>query len=317
MSKSNFLNVEGLTYCGKEARDIMSQDVYSLDIRNYGITFLPNVKGKTKIHTGEISDLWQEYSCPFTPQGSATLGEWFIEETPIKINLEACYSDFWDTYLVESTEISLRGGIPAPFAEWYFAKFREKMKAEYQEIFWKGDTEYTGSTKAYLKVVDGVEKQLEEKGEKIDGAAFTVDNILAQVEAAINKDIEIAAEGGYGFDSHKVFMNKYDVRLLQVALGKLCCGNSTNDRFSNYAKEGDKIYVMGFEVVPTEQSRNTIIVANPKNLVLGFDVFDSHAEYKLIDMRDTTGDNMFRVLAISNIAVALVWPETIVYSRVA
>lgn len=314
---SNFLNVEGLTYCGREARDIMSQDVYSLDIRNYGITFLPNVKGKTKIHTGEISDLWQEYSCPFTPQGSATLGEWFIEETPIKINLEACYSDFWDTYLVESTEISLRGGIPAPFAEWYFAKFREKMKAEYQEIFWKGNTEYTGSTKAYLKVVDGVEKQLEESGETIDGAAFTVDNILAQVEAAINKDIEIAAEGSYGFDSHKVFMNKYDVRLLQVALGKLCCGNSTSDRFSNYAKEGDKIYVMGFEVVPTEQSRNTIIVANPKNLVLGFDVFDSSAEYKLIDMRDTTGDNMFRVLAISNIAVALVWPETIVYSRVA
>lgn len=316
---SNFLNVEGLTYCGREARDIMSQDVYSLDIRNYGITFLPNVKGKTKIHTGEISDLWQAYSCPFTAQGSATLGEWFIEETPIKINVEACYSDFWDTYLVESTEISLRGGIPAPFAEWYFAKFREKMKAEYQEIFWKGDTDYSGATKQYLAVVDGVEKQLEDNSgvTKISGAAFTVDNVLAQVEAAINKDIELAAAGGYGFDTHKVFMNKYDVRLLQVALGKLCCGNSTSDRFSNYAKEGDKIYVMGFEVVPTEQSRNTIIVANPKNLVLGFDVFDSHAEYKLIDMRDTTGDNMFRVLAISNIAVALVWPETIVYSRVA
>ena len=72
---------------------------------------------------------------------------------------------------------------------------------------------------------------------------------------------------------------------------------------------------MGMEVVPTEQSRNTIIVANPKNLVLGFDVFDSHSEYKLIDMRSTTGDNMMRVIAISNIAAALVFPETIVYSR--
>lgn len=316
MAKS-FLNVDALEYCGKEARDIMSQDVYSLDIRNYGITFLPNVKGKTKIHTGEISNLWQAYSCPFTPEGTATLGEWFIEETPIKINLEVCYDEFWDTYLVESTEISLNGGVPAPFSEWYFAKFREKMKAEYQEIFWKGDTDYSGETKQYLKVIDGVEKQLEESGETIDGAAFTVDNILSQVEAAIDKAVELAGEGGYGFDNHKVFMNKYDVRLLEVALGKLCCGNSKNNVFANYAKEAGKIFVMGMEVVPTEQSRNTIIVANPKNLVLGFDVFDSHSTYKILDMRNTTGDNMMRVIAISNIAAALVFPKTIVYSRVA
>lgn len=310
-----FLNVDGLEYCGKEARDIMSQDVYSLDIRNYGITFLPNVKGKTKIHTGEISDLWQEYSCPFTPQGGATLGEWYIEQTPIKINLEACYDEFWDSYLVESTEISLNGRIPAPFAEWYFAKFREKMKAEYQEIFWKGDVDYSGDTKQYLAVVDGIEKQLEADAELISGAEFTVDNVLEQVEAAVVKAMELAATGGFAFDKYKIFMNKNDVLLLKVALGNVCCPNAQSI-FSNYAKDGDKVVIYGLEVIPTEQSRNTVIVANPKNLVLGFDVFDSTTEYKLIDMRDTTGDNMFRVLAISNIAVALVWPETIVYSRV-
>ena len=33
-------------------------------------------------------------------------------------------------------------------------------------------------------------------------------------------------------------------------------------------------------------------------------------------MRETTGDNMFRVLALSNIAVGLVLPELFVYLRV-
>ena len=33
------------------------------------------------------------------------------------------------------------------------------------------------------------------------------------------------------------------------------------------------------------------------------------------DMRETTGDNMFRVLAISNIAVGIVFPEGFVFAK--
>jgi hypothetical protein len=72
---------------------------------------------------------------------------------------------------------------------------------------------------------------------------------------------------------------------------------------------------MGYEIVPTMQSRNSIIFGPARNLVLGYDTFDSHLEYKLIDLRDTTGDNMFRVLAISNIAVGIIMPDLFVYAK--
>ena len=72
---------------------------------------------------------------------------------------------------------------------------------------------------------------------------------------------------------------------------------------------------MGYEVIPTMQSKNTIIFGPARNLVLGYDTFDSHIEYKLIDMRETTGDNMFRVLAISNIAVGIILSELFVISK--
>lgn len=52
-----------------------------------------------------------------------------------------------------------------------------------------------------------------------------------------------------------------------------------------------------------------------KNLVLGYDTFDSHIEYRVIDMKETTGDNEFRVIAISNIAVGIVLPELFVISK--
>ena len=314
---ANFINVSGLTYCGKEAQEIFSKDIYDIDLRQYGITFMDGVKGKMKMYTGEIGDAWQLYTCPFTPAGSASLAEAFIEPAAIKVNQENCYDTFWNTFLVDQTEISLRGGIPQTFGDWYFGKLRQKMAKEYQEIFWKGDTGYTGTSKVYLKAVDGVEKKLNSipADNKISGASITIDNAIAQVEAVILKGLEVAGNAEVDTEGYKVFMNHQDVRVLEIALGKLCCGNSMNDRFANYGRDGGRIFVMGYEIVPTMQSKNTIIFGPARNLVLGYDTFDSHIEYKLIDMRDTTGDNMFRVLAISNIAVGIILPELFVVSK--
>ena len=315
---ANFIDLTGLTYCGKEAQEIFSKDIYDIDLRQYGITFMDGVKGKMKIYTGEIGDAWQLYTCPFTPAGSASLAEAFIEPAAIKVNQENCYDTFWNTFLVDQTEISLRGGIPQTFGDWYFGKLRQKMAKEYQEIFWQGDTAHTASTKVYLKTVDGVEKKLSAlpSGNTVELSAITVDNVIAQLEAVITKGINLAANAEVDTEDYKVFMNHADLRVLEVALGKVCCPNSVNAVFANYAKENGRIYVMGYEIVPTMQSRNTIIFGPAKNLVLGYDTFDSHIEYKLIDMRETTGDNMFRVLAISNIAVGIIMPELFVYAKV-
>lgn len=315
---ANFINVSGLTYCGKEAQEIFSKDIYDIDLRQYGITFMDGVKGKMKMYTGEIGDAWQLYTCPFTPSGATSLAEAYIEPAAIKVNQENCYDTFWNTFLVEQTEISLRGGIPQTFADWYFDKLRRKMSQEYQEIFWKGDEDYSGSTKTYLKAVDGVEKKLGEipSGNQLTLSAITVDNVVAQVESAIMKGLEVAGNAEVDTEGYKIFMNHADVRLLEVALGKICCPNKESI-FSNYARENGRVWIMGYEVIPTMQSKNTIIFGPARNLVLGYDTFDSHIEYKLIDMRDTTGDNMFRVLAISNIAVGIILPELFVFGKTA
>lgn len=315
---ANFIDLSNITYCGKEAQEIFSKDVYDIDLRQYGITLMDGVKGKMKIYTGEIGDAWQLYTCPFTPQGAASLAESFIEPAAIKVNQENCFDTFWNTFLVEQTEISLRGGIPQTFGEWYFAKLRAKMAKEYQEIFWQGDTARTASTKVYLKATDGIEKKLNGNTgvTKVALSALTVDNIIEQVEKVIMKGLEVADAAEVDTEGYKVFMNHSDIRVLEIALGKLCCGNSVNDRFKNFGRENGRIYIFGYEIVPTMQSKNTILFGPVRNLVLGFDTYDSHLEYKLINMRDTTGDNMFRVLAISNIAVGIIMPELFVYGKV-
>ena len=313
---ANFIDVSGLTYCGEEYRNIFAKDIYDIDLRQYGITFMDGIKGKMNMYTGEIGDVWQAYSCPFTPQGAASLAEAYIEPVAIKSNLENCYDTFWNTFLVSQTEISLNGGIPQTFADWFFDRYRKKMIKEYQEIAWMGDTGRTGTTKAYLKVTDGWEKQLHDNSgvTKVSGATITVDNVVAQVEAVIMKGLEVAGDAEVDTEGYKIFMNHQDVRLLEVALGKICCPNRESI-FSNYARENGRIYINGYEVVPTMQSKNKIIFGPARNLVLGYDTFDSHLMWKLIDMRETTGDNQFRIIAISNIAVGIVLPELFVLSE--
>jgi len=314
---SNFIDLSGLTFCGKDAQEIFSKDIYDIDLRQYGITFMDGVKGKMKIYTGEIGDAWQLYTCPFTPSGATSLAEAYIEPAAIKVNQENCYDVFWNTFLVEQTEISLRGGIPQTFGDWYFAKLRQKMAKEYQEIFWGGDTGRTATTKTYLKAADGIEKQLSENTgvTKVSGASFTVDNAIAQVEAIIMKGLEVAGDADVDTEGYKVFMNHQDARVLEVALGKQCSCNTTLNIFNNYARENGRIFVMGYEIVPSMISKGKMIFGPARNLVLGYDTFDSHLEYKIIDLRNSTGDNMFRVIAISNIAVGIIMPELFVLSE--
>ena len=314
---ANFIDVSNITYCGKEAQEIFAKDVYALDLRGYGITLMDNVKGKTKLYNADMGDVWQEYTCPFSPDGSVVLSEDYMEPVAIKVNLENCYDTFWNTYLVEQTSITLNGGVPATFGEWFFERLRVEMAKEYQEIFFRGDTDYAGATKTYLAVTDGVEKILDTEldTDVIAGSAFTVNNVISQVEAAVMHGIGKAATAEVDTEAYKILLNKNDVRLLMIALGKDCSCNLTNSEFKNYAIENGRLFVMGFEVVPTEQTPSTVIFGPAKNLVLGFDTMDSHVEYKFIDLRETTGDNMFRVIAISNIGVGVIYPTLFTLSK--
>jgi hypothetical protein len=314
LAQTDYIKDDGLNFCGTEAQEIFAKDIYDIDLRQYGITFIDYLKSKRKIYLGNPDAAWQKYSCPFTPDGQVSLAEAEIEPVAIKVNKEFCRNEFWDNYLVEQTSITLNGGIPQSFANWYFDMLRKQMSKQYQEIFWKGDTDASGSV---LSVTDGVEKRLVEGGaEVITGAAFTVDNAIAQVEAVILKGLEVAATEGVDTEGYKVFMNHADVRVLEVALGKVCCGNSRDQIFGNYARENGRIYVMGYEVVPSMVSKSTVIFGPARNLVLGFDSFDSHLTFKLIYMMDTTLDDMYRVCSISNIAVGVVLPELFVISKV-
>lgn len=309
---ANLVNVSNLTYEGEYAKEIFIKNLYESKLKNYGITYMPGVKSKTQLVSGEVSDLFQKFTCPFSPSGEATLSEKWIEGVPMKVNLEQCYDSFWPTFMAAQTEVSLNGGVPQAFFEWFFnGVLVPELGKEYEQIFWNGD-KASGATDT-LKIADGIVKQLaaDSKVNKVNGATLTVDNILAQIEAAALKAVEAA--GDTDMSDYKLFINVNDARLLNVALAKEAILNT--QVWANFGREGDKVYAYGFEVVPCMIAKNTLVIAPAKNLVLGYDIADSEVSYKMIDMRQTTLDNTFRVGVITNIGIGYVYPELIVVSK--
>ena len=309
---ANVTNVENLTYSGEYAKEIFIKNLYGANLRGCGVSYLRGVKNRQHLVTGNVDNMFQSYTCPFSPAGEVALTETWIEGVPMKVNLEECFDTYWATFMAAQTEVSLNGGVPQAFFDWFFnGVLVPELAKEYEQISWNGDTPKSG----YLMITDGRVKKLaaDEAANKISGSAITVDNAVAQVEAVALKGIEVA--GDADMEDYKIFMNVNDVRLLKVALAKeAIMGDQV---WANFGKEGEKVYAFGFEIVPCAIAKNSIVLAPAKNLVLGYDVADSEISYKMIDMRETTLDNTFRVGVITNIGIGYVYPELIVVSTVA
>lgn len=238
---ANFVDVTNLTYEGEYAKEIFIKNLYESKLKNFGITYMPGVKGKQQLVSGDVSDLFQKFTCPFSASGEAELTEKWIEGVPMKVNLEQCYDSFWSTFLAAQTEVSLNGGVPQAFFDWFFnGVLVPELSREYEQIFWNGDK--AASATDTLKIADGIVKQLNAdiKVNKVTGAVLTVDNILAQVEAVALKAMDAATETE--MEDYKLFMNVNDFRLLKVALSKeAILGDQV---WANFGRDGEKIYAL-------------------------------------------------------------------------
>ncbi len=305
---ANFAELGNINYCGKEAQEIFVKDLYESDLKGYGIRYMSGVKGRTQLMSGEVGDLFQEYSCPFTPSGEVTLSEQWIEPTAIKVNLEECYDAFWNSFLVEQTEISLNGGIPSTFYDWFFNNvLAKKLRKEYEEIFFNGAKGKSG----YLGLADGIVKKVNdaENSVKVASATLTTANILGKIGEVADAINGLDAE----VEGYKIFINHMDYRKLMTALGNE--SPLTTAVWANFAKQGEKVFAYGYEIVPCRIEKNTILASHPMNLILGYDVENGDIQYKIVDMRESTLENMFRVGVITNIAVGVVYPELCVIAK--
>ena len=82
---ANFVDVQNLTYEGEYAKEIFIKNLYESKLKSFGITYMPGVKGKQQLVSGNVSDLFQKFTCPFSASGEAELTEKWIEGVPMRL----------------------------------------------------------------------------------------------------------------------------------------------------------------------------------------------------------------------------------------
>jgi hypothetical protein len=329
---ANFANLAGITYCGTESRDILSKAFYTPSLQAAGYTVIPNVKDRHKLYKGEVGkNLWQAYTCPWTPQGEASMSEQYITADAIKVEMEQCYDPFWTTYFGEQMKIAVTNGDIASidqleatlgdrdnnsFLEWVVGKLVEQAGRERMEMIYRGDKDnaaYSG-TSAYLKLVNGFEKELK-SNTAVTQVTITGTSVVDDVKAVVAAGLAKAALNDAPVDDYTIQLNYADVKKLITELGELCACNLTINTFANWTNVNNDLQYSGFRVIATKQTAGTIIFGPAANMTIATDLVGSENEIRIANAAAILGGNMFKFQMISNLGTAIVFPELFTYGQ--
>jgi hypothetical protein len=289
-------------YAGKVAGAIIGASFREADaIRSGAITLLTNVNYKTNLRRIRYTDGTVNYACGFTPAGAIVLNERVLEPKKLMNPLRVCKEDFRQTWSEDSMGASAwNDNAPADIMEAITAEVLADTAARTDSLIWTGDNSEDGEFGGFIPLFEADGAVIKPAG---IGAAITEANVeteLKKVLAAIpvalrRKDVRVNV-------SPDVFQ-AYWFYLVSKGIANDGSGQPKEVRFGKY--------------ILLEQNGlpdNTIVVAEPKNLVAGTGLLADHNELKLVD-EDEVGllSGLVRGKMVYNFGVNYYNSEDIVY----
>ena len=263
-----------------------------------GISVESNIPFKRTIKKLGVGSVLQAGSCDFSPTSGATITEAVLEPQKIKINEEICFEDIMNTW--EDNSANLSGELQTALTDAYVGAMAKAVEV----MIWQSDLTKTGTTT--MNLFDGYEVILA-GGVPVSGTTLTVSNIVTEINkvyaalpAAVAKkpkaDLVV-------FMSHKAY-TLYEMNLAAQGI------NTTlnNGLASN---------IYGIEIKPVSglSNDNIIVMGEKANFYVGTDLNSNFNEIKIIDMRETTGDDSVRFILKGKLDVAIAYPAEVVFYK--
>jgi hypothetical protein len=289
-------------YAGKVAGAIIGASFREADaIRSGAITLLTNVNYKTNLRRIRYTDGTVDYACGFTPEGAIVLNERVLEPKKLMNALQVCKEDFRQTWSEDSMGASAwNDNAPADIMEAITAEVLADTAERTDSLIWTGNAATPGEFGGFIPLFEADAAVIKPAG---IGAAITEANVEAELKkvlAAIpvalrRKDVRVNV-------SADVFQ-AYWFYLVSKGIANDGSGQPKEVRFGKY--------------ILLEQNGlpdNTIVVAEPKNLVAGTGLLADHNELKLVD-EDEVGllTGFVRGKMVYNFGVNYYNSEDIVY----
>lgn len=290
-------------YAGKEAGGIVGQAFKEADTIAKGfITPFENVNFKLNLRKIELTGGKREYTCGHVPAGAITLTEKVLEPKKFKDDFSVCKEDFRAQWSEESMGASAyNDNAPKDIMDAILVEKLAQTAEELDDNIWNGNgtnaTEFDGYLKLFLADADVID---------IDLDAVTESNVEAMLKLALNAvPVAIRRKSLRVGVSPDVFQ-AYSFYLVSKGISNGLGGDAnTTPKFGKY----DLVEINGLP-------DNTIVIAEPKNLIFGTGLLADHNRVELSD-EDAIGlqTGLVRGTIVYNAGVSYYNGAEIVWAR--
>jgi hypothetical protein len=257
-------------YAGKEAGAIVGQAFKEADTISKGfITTFENINFKLNLRKIELTGGKREYTCGHVPAGAITLSEKVLEPKKFKDDFSVCKETFRAQWSEESMGASAHNdNAPKDIMDAILVEKLAQTAEELDDNIWNGDAsnndEFDGFLKLFLADSEVIDVDLE---------VVTEANVETELKKALNAvPVAIRRKSLKVGVSPDVYQD-YSFYLISKGITNGLGGDANSTpKFGKY----DLVEINGLP-------DNTIVIAEPKNLIFGTGLLADHNEVILKD----------------------------------
>ena len=269
------VNSVSSNYAGKVAGAIIGASFKEADaIRSGAVTLLQNVNYETSLRRVRYADGTVNYACGFTPEGAITLDERKITPKKLMNPLQVCKEDFRQTWSEDSLGSSAwNDNAPRDIMEAITAEVLADTAQRTDNLIWNGNNAVAGEFGGFIALFAADAAIIKDgNGVTAPGAATTQANVEAHLKLALAA-VPVRLR-------RKNVMVNVSPDIYQAFWFYLVNKGIANDGSTDMKRTGFGGYTL---VEQNGLPDNTIVIADPKNLVAATGLLADHNELKLVD----------------------------------
>ena len=265
-----------------------------------GISVQTNVKYKRKIKKLASSDIVQAGSCDFTPTSGLTITEASLEPCEYKINETICFEDIYQTWDSADMAAGINNeNLPQSLLDAITEAYVKQFAHEVEEMIWQNNYP-SGSSDCFT----GFLRQL------LDGGAVT-----GATSAVTSSNIVTLLNKAYALVPSCILSkpkSELVIFLSHKALAMYEMNLATQGVRTSIEAGVPTLYGIELKAISGLPDDDIIIIGERANFFVGTDLMADFNEIKLIDMRQTTGDEAVRFILKAKLDVAVAYPAEVV-----
>lgn len=265
-------------YKGKEANDFLTKAFFKPNALS-GFTLLPNVKDKFGLNFLNFNGLvLGPANCAFTPNVNAELTDKQDTVDTYDVNFEECVETFEQSYLADTLKAGANNAaLPKSFEDWLMTNLPLKVADELER---KAFTQILAELQADAAVIDVVILPI---------TTLNAIEELAKIYLAIPEEL-------MGSEDLAIYVNTTAWKSYQIA--------AFDTSVPQLITDGIKMTYLGVELImaPVDSvakggglPNDKVIAGEQTNFVRATDLLSDETTFKIIDLRETTGDMIIRV----------------------